>query len=131
MQIVRLVDRVGADSLISNALFEDSIIVGPAVVTFMDTVSLDDCRFDAPPEVLFIDIGAEPRAVVGIIGIRQTTFRNCEFRNVGIIGPTAVIELLRASLQPSQQQQANSPSPIPVEAPAVATSVAGPEAQQP
>jgi hypothetical protein len=47
MDVVRFVDRVGHDGLVTNALFEDLVILGPAVVTFLDHVALNECRFEA------------------------------------------------------------------------------------
>jgi hypothetical protein len=97
-EIIRLVDRVGADSLIKNALFENAVLVGPVVLALLDNVRIEGCVFDSPPEVLFIDVGPEPRSVSGVVGIRDAAFLNCEFRNIGIIGPTESIEHMKKGL---------------------------------
>jgi hypothetical protein len=108
MDVVRIVDKAGLDSAIENALFENSLIVGPAVLAPLDRVTIQDCRFDGPPETIFIEV-PEGRKVMGVIGLRNTTFRKCEFRNIAIMGtPKAVREFRKGFPGPSQ-----SPAPAP------------------
>jgi len=114
VEIIRLVDRVGADSLISNGLFENVVLVGPAVIAPLENVRLQECSFDAPPDVLFIEV-PEGKQVVGVIGIRNSTFRKCEFRNIAIIGASDAIESMRKELRPAEQPA--TPPPAEVEAP--------------
>lgn len=117
MDIVRLVDRAGIDSLIDGQRFENALIVGPAVIAPLENVTVSNSSFDAPPEALFIEI-APGRRVVGVIGIRNTTFNRCEFRNVGIIAPPEAAALLRESLNAANRANQDAPPQEPSSPPA-------------
>jgi hypothetical protein len=118
MDVVRLVDRVGTDSLISNAVFEDTVFFGPAVMALLDNVKIDACRFAAPADVLFIEV-PEGQQVVGVVGIVNTTFRNCEFRNIGIIGPPEAIAHFKEGIH-ADETQASASSPVRMDVPSQA-----------
>ena len=116
MDVTRIADRVGADSKIVNSTFKDTILVGPAVVALLDNVHLERCRFDAPIDVMLIEI--EPnRMVTGIVGIQNCKFEDCVFQNIAIIGPPEVLRVIRESVETVQSEapgHANAPAPVPV-----------------
>jgi hypothetical protein len=97
MEVVRLVDRVGVDSIIRDELFEDTLFLGPAVIALLDRVTMQNCSFDGDPISLFIELPGE-RRVVGVVGLIGTTFRRCRFQNIGIIGTAEAIERMRNEL---------------------------------
>lgn len=97
MEVVRLVDRVGVDSVIRDTTFQDALIVGPAVIALLERVTMENCSFDGDPDSLFIEI--EPnRGVIGVVGLVNTTFRGCRLQNIGIIGTRDAIEVMRSEL---------------------------------
>jgi len=94
LDIIRLVDKVGINSAIENATFENALIVGPAVIAPIDKTTIIDCTFDGDPDTIFIEV-PEGRRVTGIIGLINTTFRKCEFRNIAIMGTAQAIQEFR------------------------------------
>lgn len=97
MEVIRLIDRVSVRSLIENEDFENALIVGPAVIAPLERVTIADCSFDGDPTSLFIEV-PENRFVLGVIGLRNVTFRKCEFRNVGIMGTALSVAQFRQGL---------------------------------
>lgn len=78
--------------------FEDCVIHGPAVVGFLRTLIDGDCVFVAP-NIDAVIISVWPRrSVVGVLLIKDCTFRRCKFRNIGVVDvqeprPTEQIEV--------------------------------------
>lgn len=105
VDIIRIVDKAGVDSLIENARFENALIVGPAVLAPLDHVTIANCRFDGDPDTLLIEVD-EGRRVVGVIGLRNVTFERCEFRNVGLIGTHQNVAQFRQGFMPQPSAQA-------------------------
>ena len=101
MDVVRIVDKVGLNSLIENERFENALIVGPAVLAPLEHATIENCTFDGTPESIFIEV-PEGRRVLGVIGLRNTSFRRCEFRNVAIMGtPKAIREFRKGFSGPA------------------------------
>jgi hypothetical protein len=97
VEVVRLVDEAGVDSVIRDRIFEDALIVGPAVIALLDRVTMANSSFEGDPDSLFIEIQPE-RGVIGVIGLVNTTFNRCRFQNIGIIGIPEAIAQMRAEL---------------------------------
>ncbi len=97
MNVIRIVDEVGINSLIENKAYADSLIVGPGVIVPLDHVTMTDCGFDGTPESIFIEI-PENRFVQGVIGLRNTSFLRCRFQNIAIAGTPENVKNLRAEL---------------------------------
>jgi hypothetical protein len=90
MDEIRLVDLADAQSIIEDQKHEEKLILGPAIMVPLQDVAIEECKFDGDPESLFIEL-PENRYVIGVIGVRATTFRLCQFRNVGIGGTSQAI----------------------------------------
>jgi len=88
------VDKAGLNSLIENETFENALIVGPAVLAPLERVTIEGCLFDGTPESIFIEV-PEGRRVLGVIGLRNTAFRKCEFRNIAILGTAKSVKGFR------------------------------------
>jgi hypothetical protein len=102
VDVVRLADRVGVNSLIENQEFVDALLVGPAVIAPLEGVEINECTFDGDAESLFIEV-PEGKRVVGVIGLRNVKFRRCEFRNVAVAGTPLSIDRFRQGFnQPPQ-----------------------------
>lgn len=97
MEIVRLVDRVGVNSIIEGQEFHDALIVGPAVIALLDRVTMINCGFDGDEDSLFIEV-APDRGVLGVVGIVNTRFERCRFQNIGIVGPPEAVALMKEEL---------------------------------
>jgi len=117
VQVVRLVDLVGVDSILRDQTFEDALIVGPAVIAPLERVTMQNCSFSGDENSLFIEVQPD-RSVIGVIGLIATTFKRCRFENVGIIGPPDAIEAIRSALlqgtAAQQAEQGMSPSAQPM-----------------
>ncbi len=94
MDVIRIVDKVGINSLIEDQKFENALIVGPAVLAPIDRATIEDCTFDGTPDSIFIEV-PEGRRVLGVIGLKNTSFRRCEFRNIAIMGTPKAIRGFR------------------------------------
>jgi len=84
-EVVRIANEADRHSLIENARWEGAIIMGPAVIAPLNDVTITNSNWGAPTEALFIEID-EDRPVVGLIGLKNVTFNDCEFRNIAIAG---------------------------------------------
>ena len=94
MQVVRIADEVSVNGVIENRQFENALIVGPAVLAPLEGAAITDCTFDATPSSLFIEVPGG-RTVLGVVGLRNTSFTRCEFRSIGLIGTREMIETMR------------------------------------
>jgi hypothetical protein len=74
-----------------------AIILGPAVVIPFENVQIISSNFDVPPEILFVELPLD-RPVVGFVGLRNVTFRDCQFQGVGFAAPAEVIASFRDSI---------------------------------
>ncbi len=90
--------RVGTP-IISNKIFQDCRIVGPAVLTptsppgphFDGTVT-----FTSP--IVTVVFGLEPQPTAGVIGMVGVVFRRCTFERVGFAVPPVMVEHWRRTL---------------------------------
>jgi len=95
---IRLADDADEQGLIEDRTYEDAVILGPAMLVPVGEVTLDSNEFLADPKGLFIEF-PEGAPIQGGIGLRNVTFRRCEFRNVAIAGPPQLIAQLRAGFE--------------------------------
>ena len=75
----------------------NAIIVGPAILAPLERVEIRNSSFEGDPDALFIEI-PEGRGVIGVIGLKNVEFDDCEFRNIGIAGTPESISRFRAGL---------------------------------
>lgn len=108
MDVIRIIDRAGINSAIENQTFENALIVGPAVLAPILNTTIADCTFDGDPDSIFIEV-AENRRVTGIIGLVNTTFRKCEFRNIAIMGTRKAIAEFRKGFKAQPPEAASQP----------------------
>jgi hypothetical protein len=108
MDVIRIIDKVGLNSAIENATFENALIVGPAVLAPITHTTIADCMFDGDPDSIFIEV-PEGRRVTGIVGLINTTFRKCEFRNIAIMGTREAIAEFRKGFKNPPPEAAPQP----------------------
>lgn len=102
-EIVEIAGEANRRSIIENAEWNGAIIVGPAVLAPLENVSFLNSTFDADADSLFIEV-PEGRGIVGVIGLKNVTFNDCEFRNVGVAGTPASITKFREGMESTAQE---------------------------
>lgn len=102
--MVRLVDLVpppGAPPAIEEVVFENCLIVGPAVVGILDACQFDHCTFNYDGRGTIENILwslPDDEWVVGCIGLRACLFERCEFRSIGFAGRPETLDNMRRQL---------------------------------
>jgi hypothetical protein len=92
--VIRIAELTVNTFLLEDLEFSNCRIIGPAVLAILDNVSIIGCRWDAPGfEALFWEVAPTRPVVVGAVGVRNTTFANCSFENVGVAGPPGLREV--------------------------------------
>jgi hypothetical protein len=91
-KIIRLVDLIYDEQYeVKGKTFEDCVIFGPALIAFVPPGNISDCTWRGDPDSLFIEVVPKERAI-GIVGIKDCTFRRCRFVGIGMIGPKEAVE---------------------------------------
>ena len=89
--------------VISDQIFENCDIYGPAILITLQDVYLEECNFmynTTLDSILWeVDTSRRP-LVIGAVGLKNCTFRGCIFRYIGIAGPPDVIQHFRESPPP-------------------------------
>lgn len=96
-QVVRLPDMTVVSPLITGLVFENCLILGPAVVAMVNGGAVEGCSFDSPADALLWDFPADTIRV-GAIGLDDCSFINCRFQGVGFAGPPDFIAEFTAGL---------------------------------
>lgn len=79
---------VAGPPLIEGYTFSNCTIVGPAVLAFLDDVTMTSCTFEADINSLFWEVDPLARPTVfGAVGVTRTVFSGCRFQAVGFAGP--------------------------------------------
>jgi hypothetical protein len=131
-KIVRLTDEIDAESWVSDKTFEQSLILGPAVVAPTEGTRFIRCAFVGPPDSMLIEIPTG-RQVQGIVGLRNVAFTDCVFQDVAFLGTAETMASLRAAMGPEQAMEASPPHELVAAPPApaaVAPAAAAPAAQR-
>jgi hypothetical protein len=110
-RVVRLAEDADENGLIERRVYEDAVVLGPAVVVPIEDVTLDNNTFVVDPKGLFIEF-PEGSPIQGGIGLRHVAFRRCELRNIAIAGTRDVIDRIRAQFE-FPEAQAAAPAAAP------------------
>lgn len=98
-KVIRLIDLVNPKSLeIRNKTFENCEIYGPAIVFIGANNSFISCGFDIPiPSFYFWEINLDGLAkiIVGVIGINECKFKDCNFHMIGFAGDSNLHDTFR------------------------------------
>lgn len=95
--------------VIEDKVFDNCLIVGPAVIISLGQTRFENAHIDAKDieHALYEIPVARMSALVGVVGVKNCTFRNnCRFHRVGIMGPKPVIDVLREANRPQQENAA-------------------------
>lgn len=102
MEVTRIADVVGIDSTVRDATFENTLLVGPAVLAPIGNVTISDCSFGGDPgapDALFIEV-PEGKRVMGVVALVNVTFRRCRFENVALLATRDNIDRWRQTITP-------------------------------
>lgn len=102
VDLYRAVVAAGAGGVIEGRMFEDCVIDGPALVLVLDGTHFDGVDF-GPCDgdvrgMLFRSLNGT--MAVGSIPVRDCTFRNCRFHNLGFTGNEALLQTLAEQVRP-------------------------------
>jgi hypothetical protein len=82
---IRIATRArDTDWILEGEELEDSDIIGPAVLFNMGGVAYEHCTLEGAVQHAFWVAPEHP--IIGVMGIRDCTFRRCTFRGVGFVG---------------------------------------------
>ena len=106
---VYLLDLIppGAQPIISDRIFEDCEVRGPAMIALLNVNTITDSLFDGDIDSLFVEV-ADKRIIVGAIGLQSCVFRRCRFTQIGIIGTREQIEKAKQGFNPSTPHKGDS-----------------------
>jgi hypothetical protein len=85
--VVRLSERAGDTGIIEGEHFVNRRILGPAVILL-----------EGDPDAFLWEVSPDRERVIGAILVKDTTFEQCTFTNVGIAGRPDDIERIREKL---------------------------------
>lgn len=117
-KIIRLIDEADADAWVVDRVFDQAIILGPAVILPAEKVTFERVGFSGTPESMFIEI-PPGKPAQGVVGLRNVTFIDCLFQDIAIIGTPETLDLIREALT-NRPGQAPPAPPAEAEPPAVA-----------
>jgi hypothetical protein len=82
---IRIATRArDTDWMLEGEEFEDSDLIGPAVLFNMGGVTYEHCTLEGAVEHGFWVAPEHP--IIGVMGVRDCTFRRCTFRGIGFVG---------------------------------------------
>ena len=99
-EMIRLSDiATGEKQLtIDGKTFDNCTLLGPATVRVMKGFAIQKCSFVIKEgDNLLVELKQKQR-VAGTIGLKNCVFRNCRFRNIGIIGVPSELDHLKEIL---------------------------------
>jgi hypothetical protein len=85
--VVRLSDLAVVANVLKEYVFEDCLILGPAVVMPLGSTSIVDCDLGGKPQALLWIVEPDRDFIIGSIGLKDCSFRSCAFQRVGFAGP--------------------------------------------
>jgi hypothetical protein len=89
---------IAEENAISERVFEDCHIWGPAVLCLTEIGVMHDCSIEGPEEAALILIVQDQ--VKGPINVIGCVFRRCSFHGVGFAGPKRQIDKMRTEFVP-------------------------------
>ncbi|WP_350004373.1 hypothetical protein [Pseudarthrobacter sp. WHRI 8279] len=97
-KVLRISDLTVTTSVIRDRIFEDCLILGPAVLALVGS-TLEECIFDGDVDALLWEIPPERLQIIGAIQMENCTFLRCRFQMIGFAGPKDFAELFRSQIQ--------------------------------
>lgn len=95
--IVRIATLTVNNTTIDGYAFVNCRIIGPAVLAFLQNVTVTHSGFDAPGlDAVFWVVPPERGVVVGVVGVSNCLFSRCTFEGIGIAGPPELLAQFEA-----------------------------------
>jgi hypothetical protein len=98
-EVVHLAERAGDDGVIEGAHFTNCEVKGPAVIVVQGEFSLVSNEIEGDPDAFLWEIPESRTRVIGAILVKDCTFENCTFKNVGLAGRSDFIERMRQDVE--------------------------------
>ena len=95
--VIRISELAGEQGVLEGFVFESCDLKGPAVVVPQGS-NFASSRLVGDPDALLWEIPPNRPEVIGAILVRNCTFEDCTFINVGFAGPAEFVEQVRQSL---------------------------------
>ena len=92
---IRLTELVGEDGVLEGFHFTGCQIEGPAVLIVQGEFNLVENEIEGDPGAFLWEISPDRERVVGAILVKNTTFEQCTFKNVGLAGYSEFTEQIR------------------------------------
>jgi len=101
---IRISDLVVTTYALEDLIFENCVIMGPAVLLPLEGVAFNECGFDAPgAEWIIWRIDPGRPGVTGAIGVNRCEFHSCRFVGIGIATSDAFYGQAIAGIKPADQ----------------------------
>ena len=97
---LKIAELAGGSELIAGHVFEDVILVGPAIV-LPERCEFGECifEFNGSIESILWPLDLDRRSViVGVFGIVRCRFLRCTFRAIGFCGPEGLLNMIRQTV---------------------------------
>ena len=85
--------------ILDSFRFEDCHVMGPAVIVVQGEFDLVNNTIEGNPDAFLWELPEERDVVTGAILVKDTTFNNCTFTNVGLAGYREFINQVRQDLE--------------------------------
>lgn len=93
--LTQLLDLQERPPKLEGFRFTSCRIYGPMVVLELGGVMFANCRFNARnAEEMFFEVAAGT-AKVGVVGLRNSTFADCDIDGMAVVGTRAVLDQIR------------------------------------
>lgn len=86
--------------IVRDKVYQDVDIWGPALIAPMGNSTFNNCSFNGDVESLLWEV--DPGSLlIGVIGVQNCSFINCNFKGIGIAGTPEILEDFRRALSSS------------------------------
>lgn len=91
-QVLKVADLALTSNPIMDTHFEDCIMQGPAVITFIGETGIFSSGFEGELKDVLWEVHAGRSTIVGAVGFANCVFTRCQFRNIGVAGDKEFME---------------------------------------
>ncbi len=95
--VIRIAEFAGEQGILESFVFEGCDLKGPAVLVPQGS-NFANSNLVGDPDALLWEIPPDRPGVIGAILVRNCTFDDCTFLNVGFAGPPEFVREVRQSL---------------------------------
>lgn len=92
---IYLAELAGDDGVLEGFHFTDCQIKGPAVLIVQGEFNFVENEIEGDPDAFLWELSSDQERVIGAISVKDTTFEQCTFTNVGLAGYSEFIEQIR------------------------------------